>query len=100
VTSLGRNGAEPPTDPARRRPATARRRPSPPGSPRGSLGDVIELDVVPLVQPATLKETAKLIAAVDAVAAALDHRRRGGGRGEFHDTNRFLSSCWGSSAAL
>jgi hypothetical protein len=65
----------------------------------GDLGDVIQLDGLPLVQAATLKETAKLIAAVDAVVAAVDHPRRAVAEGSSATRTRSSASCWGSSAA-
>jgi hypothetical protein len=54
------------------------------------LTEVIQLDLLPLVQSA-LKETAKLIAAVDTVASALDTLRMEVAEGDLRDTNRFLS---------
>ena len=59
-----------------------------------TLADVVQLDLVPLVS-AALKETARLTAAVEAVARELDHLTAELREGELRDTNRLLGALLG-----
>jgi hypothetical protein len=59
-----------------------------------TLTDVVQLDLVPLVS-AALKETARLTAAVEAVARELDHLTAELRDGELRDTNRLLGALLG-----
>jgi hypothetical protein len=59
-----------------------------------TLADVVQLDLVPLVS-AALKETARLTAAVEAVARELDHLTAELRDGELRDTNRLLGALLG-----
>jgi hypothetical protein len=59
-----------------------------------TLTDVVQLDLVPLVA-VTLKETARLTAAVEGVGHALDRLTAELEAGELRDTNRLLSALLG-----
>ena len=59
-----------------------------------TLADVVQLDLVPLVS-AALKETARLTAAVEAVARELDQLTAELREGELRDTNRLLGALLG-----